>query len=58
MEKIGERIVELRAARGMTQEDLAAAAGISVSVGRKLEYESTGGPPAWRATTRSRGRSE
>lgn len=39
---IGRRIAELRARRGMTQEGLAEASGVSISVIRRLEQE-TGG---------------
>lgn len=35
---VGRRVAELRAARGMTQEELADAAGLDVSTLRKVEH--------------------
>ncbi len=35
---VGRRVAELRAAQGMTQEDLADVAGLDVSTVRKIEH--------------------
>jgi transcriptional regulator with XRE-family HTH domain len=48
---VGEQVRKLRINSGMTQENLAEASGISLSVVRKIE--SRAGAPAWRPTMHS-----
>ena len=52
---IGRRIAELRARRGMTQEELAENAGISISVVKKLEQGGTSRMESYTAIARALG---